>query len=375
MSTLASNLQPARFTPKYVSLARDLLRDIAEKNLSVGDRLATENELADQYQLSRVTVRQALDMLAQEGYISRERARGTFVKRVADTAEQFGLIRGTVLLVCSNEQSAHRSEDAAFTTVLCAIEQTLARHGFAMQLVTVGQNPAEDRARLRAIVARGGLDGVLAIGSHVDPYRELLEDLPVVTSCTFVPQVEPWVGDDVSVACRESVRHLLELGHRRIAMICSAQIDGNAFAVFARGYQEAYEAAGLAWDRSLLFHAYPGESLEALAGNVLAGAARPTGVFCENWRVCRAILKAADPLGLAVPADLSVVGYGQNVLDLVDPVPITAYVPDTARVGEVAADLFARIVGGRQADSPGAATIEGHLELRASTCAVGRAQG
>ena len=140
------------------------MRQIAHQGLVVGDRLGTEQELSDRYRLSRVTVRQALELLEGEGYVSRKRARGTFVAREVESIDHFGLNSGRLLLVCSNEQKSHSDEDSAFCTVLRAIEQLLAQRHFAVQIMSVGQNPKEDRQRLRALVAHGELKGVLSIG-------------------------------------------------------------------------------------------------------------------------------------------------------------------------------------------------------------------
>jgi DNA-binding LacI/PurR family transcriptional regulator len=78
------------------------------------------------------------------------------------------------------------------------------------------------------------------------------------------------------------------------------------------------------------------------------------------------MLKAADQLNLSVPDDLSLVGYGQNVLELTDPVPITAYVPETARIGEVAAELLGDMTSGKAPKRLAPIIIDGHLECRAS---------
>lgn len=343
MSILA--LSPNKqFTPKYINLARELMRQIASQGMEVGDRLGTEQELSGRYNLSRVTVRQALELLEGEGYVSRKRALGTFVAREVEAIEQFGLSAGRILLVCSNEQRSHSDEDTAFGTVLRAIEQALAQRHFAVQIISVGQNPKEDRLRLRALMAQGELKGALSIGPCLEPYADLLAETRVVTSCSFYPTVFPWVGDDVALASQHSVRHLLENGHRRVAMVCGSWIDGQAFAAFARGFSEAMNDAGVQPDRSLMVHSYCGESLESLAENILTRNPAPTAIFCENWRVCQAVLRSAGKLGLNIPRDLSVVGYGQNVCEINDPVPVTAYVPETAKVGETAADLIARLV-------------------------------
>ena len=342
-------LSPGKqFTPKYIDLARELMRQIAHQGLEVGDRLGTEQELSNRYQLSRVTVRQALELLEGEGYVSRKRALGTFVARQVESIDHLGLSCGRVLLVCSNEQKSHSDEDSAFCTVLRSIEQSLAQRHFAVQIMSVGQNPKEDRQRLRALMAHGELKGVLSIGPCLEPYSDLLGETRVVTSCSFYPTVFPWVGDDVSLAAHHSVRHLLENGHRRIAMICGSWIDGEAFAAFARGFTTAMNAFHVSADRSLMVHSYPGESMEHLAENVLSLSSRPTAVFCENWRVCQVVIKAATKLGLGIPADLSLVGYGQNVCEIHEPVAISAYVPETAKVGETAAELLYELVVGKK---------------------------
>jgi DNA-binding LacI/PurR family transcriptional regulator len=107
------------------------------------------------------------------------------------------------------------------------------------------------------------------------------------------------------------------------------------------------EEAGVQPDRSLMVHAYPGESLEALAAATLASVPPPTAVFCENARVCQSVIKAAGDLKMRIPEDLSVVGYGQNVCEINEPVKITAYVPETARVGEMAVDLVRQLLSDR----------------------------
>ncbi len=65
--------------PLYHQLYEELRSQILNGELEPGDMLPTESELLDQYGISRNTVRQALDMLVNDGLIVRERGRGTFV--------------------------------------------------------------------------------------------------------------------------------------------------------------------------------------------------------------------------------------------------------------------------------------------------------
>jgi GntR family transcriptional regulator len=67
--------------PLYHQVKVAILREIEGGRWSPGDQLPTENELIEQFRVSKITVRQALADLAQMGYIRREQGRGTFVQR------------------------------------------------------------------------------------------------------------------------------------------------------------------------------------------------------------------------------------------------------------------------------------------------------
>lgn len=68
-----------RSVPLYYQLANVLTEKIVSRELGTGDRLPTEVELVEEYGISRITVRQALRLLEEEGLIRREVGRGTFV--------------------------------------------------------------------------------------------------------------------------------------------------------------------------------------------------------------------------------------------------------------------------------------------------------
>jgi GntR family transcriptional regulator len=79
---IGRNVAPAfvdRSVPLYYQLANLLTAKIVSHEVLTGDRLPTEVELVQQYGISRITVRQALGLLEEEGLIRREVGRGTFV--------------------------------------------------------------------------------------------------------------------------------------------------------------------------------------------------------------------------------------------------------------------------------------------------------
>jgi GntR family transcriptional regulator of arabinose operon len=332
---------------KYSDLAQKLRRQIAVNGLQPGDRFPTEDELVQEHGLSRITIRKALSLLERDGLLSRKRKVGTVVNRAIEEPEDLHMVRGTVLILICNAPENTNEEDHALSSVLRGLEHFLAERGFTVQIVGLGRNEQKDRTRLSQILGRGDVEGVCAVGNCVDRYRDLVRFVPMVNSCTFVPDVLPWVGMSVEEATFICVGHMLDYGHRRVAAICGPWVDSRALSAFASGCRRAHEERSVPFHRSLLYQAFDGESLTELVREILETPDRPTAVFGEDWRVCRAILNAAEQLKLSIPGDLSVTGIGQNTQYLASSVGITAYVPNNEKTGEEIGRILADVVDGR----------------------------
>ncbi|WP_053958218.1 GntR family transcriptional regulator [Sulfobacillus thermosulfidooxidans] len=91
--------------PYYYQIKEDIIQHIAQGHWSAGDQLPSEPELAHQYQVSRATIRQALAELAQEGYLIREKGRGTFVSHpiIVDNAQVFTTFEDAALSQIVNQ--------------------------------------------------------------------------------------------------------------------------------------------------------------------------------------------------------------------------------------------------------------------------------
>ncbi|AVT41530.1 LacI family transcriptional regulator [Plantactinospora sp. BB1] len=184
------------------------------------------------------------------------------------------------------------------------IDDTLARRPAC--IVTVAQLSQEQRDQLRA----RGIPFVV-----FDPTAELPDDVPFVGATN-------WAGG------RSATRHLVELGHRRIAMIggpdqilcCRARLDG---------YRSAMEGAGLAVESDLLVRtALTQQGGYQAAADLLARPQRPTAIFACNDLQALGVYQAARAAGLRIPADLSVVGFDDlPVTALVDPALTTVHQP------------------------------------------------
>lgn len=104
MSTMIDRRSPIPF---YSQLKALMLADITARGLEAGDRIPTERELCDTYDVSRTVVRQTLLELEHEGVISREKGRGTFLADRRSSAGFGGALVGTFEDIQSEEGHQH----------------------------------------------------------------------------------------------------------------------------------------------------------------------------------------------------------------------------------------------------------------------------
>lgn len=117
-----------------------------------------------------------------------------------------------------------------------------------------------------------------------------------------------WVKADEEDGAYRAGRHLVELGHRRLALLAAGEADNAVVVARLRGYERALAEARLSLDRAYTVQGdWTFESGARLGRQLLSRAPRPTAVFVLNELMAVGLLRAADELGLRVPADLTVV--------------------------------------------------------------------
>ena len=147
-----------------------------------------------------------------------------------------------------------------------------------------------------------------------------------------------------------AVQHLLQLGHRRIAMLRGYRcvVDDARY----HGYVAALTEAGVAVDHNLVERAdFRFEPAVAAVENILRTPERPTGVFAANDLEALGAMEAARRLGLSVPDDLSVVGFDDSLLAAASSPPLTTVRQPFAQMGEVAYRTLSDQMEGGESDS------------------------
>lgn len=235
------------------------------------------------------------------GIVSDEVVVSPFDGNIIGGADDVARSRGFVTVVMDTERDAAR--DAS------AIETLLDRQVDGLMYVTVGLKP-------------------------LDVPHGMLRVPSVLANCydsSSKPQLHHVIPDEITGG-REATEHLLQFGHRDIALLAGAE-DSPAAPLRVEGYRDAYAAAGLSvradritmagWDIDAGFHG----AMKLLDG--VSPAERPTAIMCANDRLAIGVALAAARLGLNIPTDLSVMGYDDEarIADTMVPALTTMALP------------------------------------------------
>jgi LacI family transcriptional regulator len=213
-------------------------------------------------------------------------------------------------------------------------------------------------------VAGGSTDGILVIS--VPPPRRRMERLigrmPLVLVDVRYPGLNSVYTDDVAGG-GVATRHLLELGHRRIAFVGDLFDNRYCFtsSVYRRaGFQDTMRRAGLeVAPEHIKEGVHSQEAALRLASELLSLPEPPTAIFAASDTQALGVLEAAARAGVDVPGELSVIGFDD--IEIAPYVGLTTVRQPLEYSGARGAGLLLDLIGGRHPES---AVVEKlHLEL------------
>jgi LacI family transcriptional regulator len=193
------------------------------------------------------------------------------------------------------------------------------------------------------------VDGIVLDSFHVsvEEVEEIARDVPVVWiggSPRAHPGVDSVRSDDEHGAF-DATMHLVDRGHRRIAMVDGPEGSG---ASRRDGYLQALAAAGIAGDaRYRVRSDWTRAGGAACLVRLLSTEPRPTAVFCSNDRTAIGVIDAAHERGVAIPYEIAVVGFDDIEEAAMTTPPLTTVRNPAFETGEAAGRLLGeRMFGG-----------------------------
>jgi DNA-binding LacI/PurR family transcriptional regulator len=328
------------------------LKDIAERT---GVSVMTASKALRGRPDVAAGTRTRIKLLAQQmGYVPNSMAQGLRSR----TTDLLGLVLPTVA-------------NPIFARTILAIEEGTHEWGCDLILAHTLNIPEREEACIRRLLARR-VEGLFIVPVYrLSPtagiYDELLRRrLPTVILGQRAPFCAPFCnveGDDVAGSSLMT-RHLLELGHKKIAFLC-----GPAAAPWAserlEGYRRALREAQIEPEDRLIFTA--GATLEdgeKAALQLLSESVSMTAIQAANDLVAMGAANVFLNQGVKIPAELSIGGFGNVLMSEHFRVPLTTVRQPKLRLGAAAVDLMQRL---RRGERPESKRLAADLIVRAST--------
>ncbi len=312
--------------------------------------------LNDRPGLAPHTRRRILDAAEELGWSPSPRARALSVSKAL-----------AVGLIVARPPEILRA-DAFFPSFIAGLETVLSRRGHAL-LLQVAE--LDDAAAYRRLAQEGRVDGVFLTDLQIDDERPaLLEELglPAVIVGPALGQVaegarQSALGVDDAPGVAAAVRHLVELGHRRIAHVSGplTMVHGSSRRL---AWSNALREAGLPDDLCVEAD-FSAESGAAATRRLLDLDTPPTAIVYANDLMAMAGLSLAVSRGVDVPGELSMTGFDDMEISAHLQPSLTTVSTDVVAWGRAAATRLLQLIDlepPTPADLPGA-----RLVVRAST--------
>ena len=321
--------------PPYATLAARLRERIEARSLPPGAWIGTEVAIAEEYGLSRMTARRAVQTLVDEGLVERRPGRGVFVPGEGGASRAIRFVAGNLLW-------------APAVRVAQAVQEGATAAGFEVSVFDGRGDLSAVLAELRALPGSGAT-GAIVMSQHDPAFNLALAEL-VAAGFPFVVVDQALsdlpgasVASDNRAGGRLAAEALLAAGHRRLAFLGDLAADTTA-----ERAQGAADACAEALVPPPAVLDIPGQrfddwepAIRARIEDLLGMRPRPTALVCSCDAVARIAYRALAERGVDVPRKMSVTGFDDDpIAEWVSPA-LTTIRQDFSEMGRRALALLA----------------------------------
>ena len=260
-----------------------------------------------------------------------------------------------------------------FAECLQGLEAAARACDLALMVATTGYDPAQENAAIELLL-RHRVDGLVLTVADSARSKVLdkldAERMPYVLVYNQLAgrraQRRPTVSVDNRAAARQMVEHLIDLGHRRIAMVAGSFRESDRARLRHRGYEDALEAAGLAPlpPSELPFMA---DDARLALQDLLSRRDPPTALFCSSDQLALRVMRDLMLLGYPVPSRVSVAGFDGVQLGMLTTPSLTTVMQPSEQIAARALDLLRALLAGEPVPAP--ALLQHRLRPGESTAA------
>lgn len=342
----------------------EIKKMIKLQGMQPGEQLGSEKQLCERFGVSRPSIRKALKQLACEGQIRSVPGKGHFVASPEHSAPKQ---KNLILCILGTYNPEALCNDSHVAGIVAGLQASFAHDEHRLLLEVLG-SPSR---RVESIVTPHlhDLAGLILVPMGHNTGESMLAGTPsniprvVVGRPVQKPDI-PCVYMDHYDGMRRAVQHLLDVGHRRIALLSIANsISGWPGQQCTAAYQDTLRAAGL--DENILcFNNIPNvlEANRQIIQQIRREHPDITAMVIDIFQDTIALRELAQ-MGVHLPHDLSVILIDDSEAAKIHNPPVTVFRSPICQLGEMGGHMLQELLAGRM-PAPRSAKLNGELVVR-----------
>jgi GntR family transcriptional regulator of arabinose operon len=333
---------------KYEIVLEFIKEQILNKQITQGDKILSENELALKFGLSRFTVRHAIDILTNEGLVEKHHGIGTFVK-IGHTGKKSSHVVGVITTYL---------DDYIFPNIINGIDTVLSQNGFTISL-GITYNKTEKELLCLKSMLQNDVDGLIIEGTKsalpnvniniINAFKK--KDIPIIFINGIYSDVDcSYVVMDDEKGGMLATAHLLNNGHTKIGGIFKLDdIQGHkrykGFVNSMRQNEIAINENAILW--------YSTEDVENIFSKdydkiFIKYFEDCTAIICYNDQIAVKTIEVLERNGKLIPEDISIISFDNSYLAEISSVKLSSISHVGNVMGETAANALLGVMSGKK---------------------------
>lgn len=335
---------------KYETVKEKIRQKINSGHYEKGTQLPTESALMAEYNVSRYTIRRAMGELENEHYIYRIQGGGMYVDDWQATPDK--PVNRKVIGVVTTHLA-----DYIFPSIISGIDRAISSHGYSVLLSNTHNDQQQERVSLQRML-NSKVDGLIlepTQSARPNPNQDLYQQIEdshipaIFINAHYDNSSLPYIDIDDRATEMKLVNSLFDNGHQRILGVF--KIDDMQGVGRMQGFLDAYTAHP---DFTLLSNVIMYQSTDNVAqifdkiAQYMRSDDRPTAIACYNDELAIQVMDVIRSLGMAIPEDVSIIGFDDYLLsDYVMPGLTTAVHPKN-KMGVDAGQMILKLIKGEK---------------------------
>jgi GntR family transcriptional regulator, arabinose operon transcriptional repressor len=296
------------YAPLYIKIREDIKSKIHSGHYKPKEKCMSEREIKEHYGVSDTTAKKAIYELVHEGFLYREHGRGTFVAEFSEKPD-----KKNVLILIPDIRTY------MYPPIVRGIEDVLHRNNYSPIIYSFDSNPEKEKKYFQKLLDDDIAGMIITPGTFPFKFLDVLEKAKDKGFVIVNRRIESLYGDSVLSddfpGAYNAVKYLIELGHKRIALLALPQAHSASAEARTEGYRKALEDFGIKYDKRLCIEIKDIEhelTTYAAVNKIIASKIPFDAIFAQSDLMAVWAHKALAKANLRVPEDISLIGYSDS---------------------------------------------------------------